>query len=186
MAERTDTADMILERATAADVPIVVALMNRAFRGQGDVRGWNTEAPYIAGDRTSVALLEADIAQKPDARLLVVRRADDGSPFASVWLEPLGDGLWYLGSLTIDPAIQNGGIGRTLLAASEGWVRTQGGDTVRMTVVNVRETLIAWYQRRGYRLTGDTEPFPYDDTRFGVPLRDDLHFVVLDKALDVG
>ena len=52
-----------------------------------------------------------------------------------------------------------------------------------MTVVNVRDTLIAWYRRRGYILTGEAEPFPYDDARFGVPKRDDLSFVVLRKRL---
>ena len=54
---------------------------------------------------------------------------------------------------------------------------------MRMTVVNVRDTLIAWYQRRGYTLTGETKPFPYGDNRFGKPLRNDLHFVVLQKEL---
>ena len=52
-----------------------------------------------------------------------------------------------------------------------------------MTVVWVRDALIAWYQRRGYSLTGETEPFPYGDERFGRPLRDDLHFVVLEKEI---
>ena len=52
-----------------------------------------------------------------------------------------------------------------------------------MTVVNVRDTLIAWYQRRGYALTGETKPFPYDDKRFGTPLRDDLYFVMLEKPV---
>jgi len=52
-----------------------------------------------------------------------------------------------------------------------------------MTVVNIRDTLIAWYQRRGYVLTGETRPFPYGDSRFGEPRRDDLSFVVLEKHL---
>jgi len=52
-----------------------------------------------------------------------------------------------------------------------------------MSVVQVRDTLIAWYLRRGYTLTGEAEPFPYDDERFGRPLRDDLHFVALEKSL---
>ncbi len=51
-----------------------------------------------------------------------------------------------------------------------------------MTVINVRETLIAWYLRRGYAKTGATEAFPYGDDRFGKPLRDDLCFVVLEKT----
>jgi hypothetical protein len=52
-----------------------------------------------------------------------------------------------------------------------------------MTVVNVRASLIAWYQRRGYRLTGEAQPFPYGDERYGRLLRDDLHFVVLEKDI---
>ena len=52
-----------------------------------------------------------------------------------------------------------------------------------MTVVNIRAGLLAWYQRRGYRLTGEREPFPYDDDRIGVPNRDDLVFVVLVEQL---
>ena len=54
-----------------------------------------------------------------------------------------------------------------------------------MTVVNVRDVLIAWYLRRGYHETGETEPFPYGDDRFGIPQRDDLCFVVLEKDLAV-
>lgn len=66
-----------------------------------------------------------------------------------------------------------------LLAAAERWARERGAARVRMTVVNVRDTLIAWYLRRGYAPTGETAPFPYGDERFGTPLRDDLAFVVL-------
>ena len=54
-----------------------------------------------------------------------------------------------------------------------------------MSVINVREALIAWYLRRGYHKTGETRPFPYGDDRFGTPLRDDLGFVVLEKNLAV-
>ncbi len=53
----------------------------------------------------------------------------------------------------------------------------------RLKVVNARDTLIAWYVRRGYRLTGETLPFPYHDRRFGTPRRDDLTFVILDKEI---
>ena len=56
----------------------------------------------------------------------------------------------------------------------------QGG-IIEMTVVSIRDTLIAWYERRGYRRTGEVRPFPYDDARFGIPRRDDLAFVVLEK-----
>src|SRR6266481_508635 len=74
-------------------------------------------------------------------------------------------------------------LGRALLAAAEDFAKERGGRRVRMTVVNVRDSLIAWYQRRGYTLTGETQPFPYGDERYGRPLRDDLHFVVLEKDI---
>ena len=54
---------------------------------------------------------------------------------------------------------------------------------MRMTVISLRDELIAWYERRGYRRTGEYKPFPYGDARFGIPKRDDLCFEWLEKAL---
>ena len=52
-----------------------------------------------------------------------------------------------------------------------------------MTVIGQRDDLIAWYERCGYARTGARDPFPYDNLRFGIPKRDDLYFVVLEKTL---
>lgn len=62
--------------------------------------------------------------------------------------------------VTVSPLRQANGIGRTMLEAAEAHARERGGKTMEMTVISVRDTLIAWYERRGYRLTGKTEPFP--------------------------
>jgi ribosomal protein S18 acetylase RimI-like enzyme len=172
-----------LEKADPGDIPAIVQLMNHAYRGGGAVAGWNSETGYIAGDRTNAAMIEADLAAHPEAHLLVWRGESGKGIVACAWLQPLDDARWYLGSLAMDPARQNGGLGRQMLAACEAWIAAHGGRLVRMTVVHVRDTLIAWYSRRGYRLTGETEPFPYDDDRFGVPQRADLHFVVLEKVI---
>lgn len=168
---------------TDDELPAIVALMNRAYRGSGASAGWNSEAAYIAGDRTTEILLRADLLAKPNASFL--KWIDPASHGLSgcVWLERLDEHIWYLGSLATDPDLQNAGAGKALLAAAERRVRAQGGNYIRMTVINVRDTLIAWYLRRGYHRTGETEPFPYGDNRFGTPLRDDLAFVVLEKAL---
>jgi ribosomal protein S18 acetylase RimI-like enzyme len=83
----------------------------------------------------------------------------------------------------VRPDLQNKQLGRTLLAASESFAKDHGGRRIRMTVVNVRVALIAWYERRGYTLTGETQPFPYGDERYGRPLRDDLQFVVMEKGI---
>jgi GNAT superfamily N-acetyltransferase len=180
--ERAQAVVVDLHQAADADVPMIVSLMNRAYRGSGTEAGWNTETDYIEGDRTSEALLREELAAKPQGTLLIWRTSRDVQ--GCVWLEPLSADRWYLGSLTIDPRLQNAGLGRQLLAASEKWVWERGGREIRMTVVNVRDTLLAWYARRGYHPTGETEPFPYEDARFGIPKRSDLCFVVLRKRLE--
>jgi ribosomal protein S18 acetylase RimI-like enzyme len=166
--------------ATDADVPGIVTLMNRAYRGAGSA-GWSTQEAYLSGDRITEDVLRADLIAKPEASLL--KWEDGGTLLGCAWIEPLGEDVWYLGSLATDPTLQNSGLGRSLLAASERWVRERGGKRIRMHVVNVRDALIAWYVRRGYAKTGEVEPFPYRDDRFGAPLRDDLSFLVLEKEL---
>jgi ribosomal protein S18 acetylase RimI-like enzyme len=172
-----------LAPAEDGDVPGIVALMNQAYRGAGASSGWTTEACYIAGDRTTERLLRADMAENPEATFLTWRDRTKGTLKGCVWLKPLGDDTWYLGSLAVAPTGQGRGLGSALLSCAEQWARQRGAGRVRLTVVNVRETLIAWYRRRGYRETGETEPFPYGDDRFGTPLRNDLFFVVLAKEL---
>jgi predicted N-acetyltransferase YhbS len=170
-----------LEQAIEADLADIVALTNWAYRGTGPQSSWTVES-YLEGERTTVAALSADLAAKPAAQLLVWRD-EAGGLLGHVWLEPVADDAWYLGLLSVRPDRQNEKLGRRLLTAAEDFARARGVRRMRMRVVNVRDTLIAWYERRGYALTGETEPFPYGDDRFGRPLRDDLCFVVLERAL---
>jgi GNAT superfamily N-acetyltransferase len=158
----------------------VVELINLAYRGSV---GWAVETQYIEGQRIDLAGLREDLAANPQALLLIWRDEGDGRLLGSVWLEPSEDGAWYLGLLNVTPDMQDRQLGRQLLAGAEEVARERGARRIRMSVVNVRDTLIAWYQRRGYALTGETKPFPYGDERFGKPLRDDLHFVMLEKPL---
>jgi ribosomal protein S18 acetylase RimI-like enzyme len=177
---------MLLIQATEADYPEVIELANVAYRGTGASASWTTEAKYIEGQRLNEHSLKQSLSEKPHARLLLWRdEVDlaDGALMGTVWLEPQKDDLWYLGLLTVRPDMQNRQLGRSLLEAAERHAKEHGGRRIRMTVVNVRDTLIAWYQRRGYAMTGESEPFPYGDERFGKPLRDDLAFVVLEKEI---
>jgi ribosomal protein S18 acetylase RimI-like enzyme len=174
---------MLLEHATEADFAVIVDLINLAFRGTGPSASWNIEAGIISGSRMTDSLLREDLEAKPGSHLLITRDAADRSILGTVWLEPVQYGVWYLGLLTVRPALQRQQLGRTLLAASEEFAKERGARCIRMTVVNLRSALIEWYQRRGYTLTGETKPFPYGDSRFGIPLRDDLQFVVLEKYI---
>jgi ribosomal protein S18 acetylase RimI-like enzyme len=170
-----------LRRASEADFPEIVALTNKAYRDTGPGASWNVE-DLIEGERLTDALLREDLAAAPDAQLLIWRD-DTGAHMGHVWLEPHPDGAWYLGLLTVRPDRQDEGLGRRLLAASEAYAREAGANRIRMTVVDRRDTLIAWYERRGYRQTGERRPWPYHDPRIGRPKVLGLGFVVLEKAL---
>jgi ribosomal protein S18 acetylase RimI-like enzyme len=170
-----------LRRATAADLPALHALIERAYRGDSARAGWTHEADLLGGQRTDRAALEAILAD-PEQRLYAAEV--DGALAGCVSLQRKRGGVAYLGLLTVDPERQAGGLGRAVLAAAEERALTDLGATrVEMTVIRQRPELIAWYERRGYALTGEERAFPYGNERFGRPAVPDLVFVVLDKRL---
>jgi ribosomal protein S18 acetylase RimI-like enzyme len=173
---------MQLNPALESDYPAIIDLANLAYRGTGPGASWNIEN-FIEGKRINDSLLREELAAKPNAHLLTYRDEPDGPILGTVLLDPQQNGVWYLGLFTIHPQLQKQKLGRTLLSSAEDFAKQRGARRIQMTVVNVRDVLIAWYERRGYTLTGETRPFPYGDDRFGKPTRDDLHFVVLQKDL---
>lgn len=170
--------------ATAADVAAVVALTQSAYRGAASRVGWTTEADLLDGQRTDADEVSALVAN-PDVHLLLAQR--DGRVEASCVLEHLAGehtGDAYFGMFSVRPEAQGHGTGRALLAEAERIARTEWHSPVmRMTVIDVRSELIAWYERRGYRRTGEHKPFPYGDAHFGIPKRGDLRFEWLVKTL---
>ncbi|KQY28858.1 acetyltransferase [Caulobacter sp. Root487D2Y] len=176
---------MIFAPAVESEFPALVDLVNSAYRGQSSQAGWTTEADYIDGQRIDLESLEQDLAGSPNAVLLTARDEPDGPLLGCVWVEPDADvpggDTWYLGMLTIRPDLQDRQLGRALLAHAEAHAQGRGAKRIHLGVVQLRDTLIAWYQRRGYALTGETEPFPIAE-RFGKPRRE-LWFVMLEKTL---
>ncbi|WP_320775580.1 GNAT family N-acetyltransferase [Streptomyces sp. CRN 30] len=184
-ADTADTADrtvtgLTFRDATGADVDTLVALVESAYRGESSRAGWTTEADLLEGQRTDREAVR-EIVGAPGSRVLAAER--DGTVVACCQLEHRGAHA-YFGMFAVDPALQGAGLGRAVLAEAERTVRESWGATeLHMTVISAREDLIAWYERRGYRRTGRTSPFPYGDERFGIPLRDDLVFELLVKEL---
>ncbi|EMF58134.1 acetyltransferase [Streptomyces bottropensis ATCC 25435] len=166
--------------ATDGDVDALVALIESAYRGDSSRAGWTTEADILEGQRTDPEGV-LQVIKSPDSRLLTVER--DGAVVACCQLELRGANA-YFGMFAVSPVLQGGGLGKVIIAEAERIVRESwGAREMHMTVISVRNDLIAWYERRGYRRTGRMTPFPYGDERFGVPRRADLQFELLVKQL---
>lgn len=169
--------------ATAADIDAVVALVESAYRGESSRKGWTTEADFLEGRRTGADDVGACLGRER-SRILLAER--DGSLLACAHVAD-EDGAGYFGMFSVRPDFQGGGIGKQVLAEAERIAREEWKLAVmRMTVIDIRDELIAFYERRGYHRTGITKPFPYGDARFGLPTRDDLRFEILEKELAHG
>lgn len=188
------TSPFTFRKATPADVPALLALVKSAYRGEDSRQGWTTEADLVADERIDEAGLLAKITAPGGAVLLAT--TTNGAPGPDAAAETLlaccevlrhsaPSDLSYFGLFAVSPRLQNGGIGRKMLAEAERLAREEmGAARMEMTVVWLREELISWYVRRGYVVVeGEKRPFPYESLVNGKALRHDLYFLVLRKDL---
>ena len=178
-------AELTFRAATAADTARVVELVESAYRGDASRVGWTTEADFLDGRRTGADDIQACL-DRPQSRIVLAERsnADGATDLLACAHVAVEDGAGYFGMFSVRPNLQGGGIGKLVLAEAERVAREEWAlPAMRMTVIDIRDELIGFYERRGYRRTGVTRPFPYGDERFGVPKRDDLRFEVLEKPL---
>jgi ribosomal protein S18 acetylase RimI-like enzyme len=176
--------------ATYDDIPALIALVTSAYRGDISRQGWTTEADLLDGQRIDADMLRSDLDTQDSLVLVAVDSADEDRPrlvaCANIAAQAGDSGVRtaYFGMFSVSPEVQGSGIGKSLLAEAERLAReTLGCTRMRMTVIDIREELIAYYVRRGYLRTGILKPFPYDDPRYGLPKRDNLRFEVLEKLL---
>lgn len=165
---------MKIRPATIDDVPELVRLVNSAYRGEG---GWTGEAHLIGGPRTRAADVE-ELVREPGG--VILTDWEGGELEGCVYLKQEGQKL-YLGMLSVWPARQGSGIGKRLMAAAGEYAVEQHCNSIRITVISVRDELIAWYERHGFRRTGELEPFHGGD-RFGTVKRP-LELVVLERVV---
>ena len=168
----------MITKATIEDVSSLNKLINSAYRGESSKKGWTTEANILEGGRTTEKELTEIIQDKKNT---ILRFTENNEIIGCVLLIEKKDQL-YLGMLTVSPTLQNSGIGKKLMQQAEIFASELGVFKIVMTVITVREELIAWYKRHGYVDTGAREPFLVSDV-FSQTSKEPLEFMVLEKRI---
>jgi ribosomal protein S18 acetylase RimI-like enzyme len=166
------------KKAGPSDAEAIVRLVNSAYRGDSARVGWTHEADLLGGQRVDFNMIIEMMTEKNSSIELAL---EDHRIVGCMNLKFKNDYL-YFGMLTVNPEIQNRGIGKKLLEEVERHARDLKIPEIRMTALRGRTELIEYYKRRGYDFTGNSEVFP-DDPRNGIPNRTDLLLLELSKKL---
>jgi N-acetylglutamate synthase-like GNAT family acetyltransferase len=151
-----------VREATIADINALARLVNTAYAVEHFIYDGERITPRECADLLITG------------KLLVLEQ--DASAVGCIYVELRHDS-GYLGLLSVTPALQNRGIGRSLVTIAENWFRSQGRQRAELQAINVRTELLEYYRRLGYRETG-TVPWPAD-----VPTHIPCHFVRMTKIL---
>lgn len=150
--------------ATLADDEQITAVINAAFK--------IVEEFFVDGNR----ITREDVRKHLETGAFLV--AENGAGITGcVYVEPRGERA-YLGLLSVDPTLQQAGLGSQLMNAAEDYCREQGARFMDIVIVNLRTDLPAYYRKRGYVENGTTTPFPED-----VPTKMPCHFINMSKSL---
>ena len=195
---------VFLRQAVATDIPELETLLNRCYRFE---EGWTNETEIIGGIRTNQDELKSVI---DDAKqyLFVYPQTDTGDREGQETGEILGcinvaiededdsqEDCAYIGLFAVNPKLQGGGVGRVMLAAAESFVQSclpdhqvsadgeSNDKLIKMLVLNGRDKMLAYYERRGYINTGNTQAFSADDN--SVEAKDkELYFIEIAKVIN--
>ncbi|NLA37101.1 MAG: GNAT family N-acetyltransferase [Actinobacteria bacterium] len=171
---------LVIRDAELSDVDTIVDIVARAYRGGEGEAGWTTESQFLGGQRTDRDEVRAEV-NDPNGKLLVATD-QRGTLVGCIKVDRVADGV-HFGLFAVDPRVQGTGAGNALLKAVDDLARAWGCSWVGMEVLNLRLDIKAWYERKGFRPTGEVIAFPYGDDRFGLPRRDDLQFDGYRKSL---
>lgn len=185
--------EVFLRQAESADIDALKSLLDRCYRQS---EGWTNEADLVGGIRTTTAELASIIAD-PKHYVFVYPQSDtdggsrkeSGELLGCIAVDiktnmPSGNKA-YIGMFAVHPKLQGRGVGNIILQDAETFAHQYLQSLhqpyrLTMSILSHRPELLAYYERRGYKLTGTAIPFPNDGNN-GEPKREDLQLLELEK-----
>ena len=150
--------------ATAADLHVIIPVVNAAFAIE----------TFLDGTRTD----ETRIAEMAEKGEFLIGEDSSGRVVASDYVENRGK-RGYFGMLAVEPSRQGTGLGRRIVEAAEEHCRSQGCKYMDIAVLSLRPELLPLYRKLGYAETGTEEFHPSRPLKPGVG----CHIIVMSKAL---
>jgi ribosomal protein S18 acetylase RimI-like enzyme len=148
-------------KAELVDAEAVAQLINSAYRGESSRKGWTTEADILDGLRTTTSEIGKIINRKDAFILIGVYRDEIVATICCEWQELAFKDTVHFGMIAVKPNLQNNGYGKTLIQAAEAiTLREWRVVGFHMAVISIRYELIAFYERLGYKRTGEFAEFP--------------------------
>lgn len=166
--------------ATPDDAVQIQTLLHKAFRSVDSRPGWTADERINASFTLPLDFILSTINREDGNYHMAFD--DENNLVACFAMAKKSDEHSRLAMFAVDPKHQRGGLGRKVLGYAEDYaLKTWGVKRMDLNTLSTRQELTSWYERCGYRQTGETEPFRYEYVPEKLP--DGLYFVVLDKPL---
>ena len=170
-------------KAEMVDAETIAALINSAYRGETSRKGWTFEADILDGLRTTTAEISKVIKRDDAFMLMGVYRDEIVATICCEWQELAFKDTVHFGMIAVKPSLQNKGYGKTLIQAAEAiCLREWRVVGYHMAVISIRHELIAFYERLGYKRTGEFVDFPVN-TNLWKPKVEGLNLQYLAKLV---
>lgn len=156
----------MLRPAAGPDVPLIVGVVNRAYRVEDD---------FIVGDRITPEAVTTSLSRL-DRHVIIAQERPDSRLDGAVLIE-IRAASGYFGPLAVDPDSQGRGIGRLLVEAAADYCRKRGCRRLDIDVLDVRPELLAIYEGMGFKRSG-TMAYPYPER-----LRRPAHLILMSRPL---
>jgi ribosomal protein S18 acetylase RimI-like enzyme len=166
-----------LRVACEGDATEIAALVNGAYRPSPQNAGWTHEANLVAGERTTTEQVFSLFREQSTILLLCL-----GPKIVACVHVQGGQSGAYIGMLATNPTMQAQGLGKQMLRHAEAFATEHFKVSVlKMSVLSSRPELLAFYERRGYVLTGEVEEYPLS-AGVGQPMVAGIHVLSLAKT----